>query len=228
MLQYDTYLSSYDTAFSKLNDATYTADVAAFNKVVTANNDTLKDWFTWVAGKQNKLPPRPCKPQVPDSAWNFLSYFGTTTIDNFSADQKANRYAKIKSLASASSVTAPVVADTLRTGYLQVHSDDNNASPSAWTYNFDSFALGHVFGKYGQGYKTMPTWKTTHGNFKQYSFQYTDPNTTAHGMLVSLFSYDTNRAVVTLDTYAVPFANNTHWNGAPIAPNITDPALNRA
>ena len=46
---------------------------------------------------------------------------------------------------------------------------------------------------------------------------------------MSLFSYSaTATAEVDLDVYAVEFANNTQWNGAPIAPNITDPALMRA
>jgi len=48
-------------------------------------------------------------------------------------------------------------------------------------------------------------------------------------MLVSLYSYDTTATTEAgIDTYAVMFANNTHWMGAPIAPNITDPALNHA
>ena len=116
--------------------------VTAFNAVVNQNQDNMKNWFVWVSNKQTKLPERPCKPAVPDSAWNFLSYYGATDITNFSAEQKTNKEAMLKSLSS----TSPVVADTLRSGLLQASTDD---TLTTWAADNDGNAVGHVFGKYG-------------------------------------------------------------------------------
>jgi hypothetical protein len=75
----------------------------------------------------------------------------------------------------------------------------------------------------------MATWKTTNSIYKQYSFQFTNPNATEHSMLVNVFPYiqtDTLTAghTIKFDNYAVPFTNNTYFFGAPVAPAITDPA----
>lgn len=59
------------------------------------------------------------------------------------------------------STTSPVVADTLRTGLLQVSPNTG----ATWTADNITFAVGHVFGRYGQGHKTLPTWQTTNKMF---------------------------------------------------------------
>ena len=72
----------------------------------------------------------------------------------------------------------------------------------------------------------MASWKTTSGAYMQSSFQFVDPNATEHGMLVSVFPYNSGDAFLTggqtveIDAYAVPFTNNTWFFGPPVAPEI--------
>ena len=79
----------------------------------------------------------------------------------------------------------------------------------------------------------MASWKTSNNIYKQYSFQYTNPNATDHGMFVNVFPYDgtdtsVTNAAIEFDNYAVPFTDNTYYFGAPVAPDIADPALTGA
>ena len=148
---------------------------------------------------------------MPDSAWNMLAYFGSTTITNFSAEQKANKNALI--------VPFTTTGDTLRTGMVQVSVDDTLTS-----YTATNDYAGHTFGKLGQGKRTMATWKTTNEAYTQTSYQFTDGNQTQHGMIVSILPYDgtatlASSGVIEINAHSIPFANNTKFLGSPIAPN---------
>lgn len=123
----------FDAAEASKAGAAYVAEYTAYNAAVAKNQDNLKDWFTYIGATYTPLPARPCKPQVPDSAWNMIAYFGATTIDNFSADLKAKKNALLQGDLS--------IAHTLRTGLLQASPDETAIEAH----------VGHVFGKMGQG-----------------------------------------------------------------------------
>lgn len=177
----------------------------------------MKDWFTYINAKYKEPTiERPCAPQIPTSTYDLKAYFGSTDFNSFNTDQKNAHYAVLNSLTT--------VYSSVRSGFLQLHTDDSVSGTEFISGTANAEYVGHVFGRMGQGAKTSPKW--IRGARVQTAYQWTNPNATAHGMVVSVLPYDPaiTGANYKFSVMQIPFANNTFY-GPPIAPNITDPAL---
>lgn len=156
--RFDTY-NKAKTDFEKLRDA--------YNDLVTYADQRNSDLLHQILQAPTVLPERPCKPDVPTQYTGIKAYFGTdkkmSAFGNAADGEIQNKWGVLNEGIVANDPT-PVVASTLKTGFLQA-SINTGAQTDAEIQN-----VGHIFGRMGQGERTMPEYTLNGVKVKQTAF----------------------------------------------------------
>lgn len=163
--------TAFETAKTAYNALKATYD-AAIDYQTLKSSDPLRSALQ----APTELPTRPCPPDVPTGyAGIDLQTAPSVAFASWTTTQKGANYATFN---SGSQVAA--VADTLRSGFLQIST--NTASITTT----ETANVGHVFGRMGQGARTMPSYALNGATVTNTAFQWKSSEANAHVLSFSL------------------------------------------
>jgi hypothetical protein len=139
----------------------------AYNDVISYNKERDTDFMKGILQAPVKLPVRPCKPDRPTQFAGIVAQFSSTKMSSWTTANKDAKWAEINQGLSGTDPT-PVVASTLRSGFLQAST--NTAS----TTTTEIANVGHVFGRMGQGERTMASYTLNGATVTNTAFQWKD------------------------------------------------------
>lgn len=124
----------------------------------------------------NIIPVRPCEPDVPAKYDGLsLDMSGTPAFSAYTTTDKTGKKAVL-----SEGLTGANVAATVKSGFLQAST--NTAS----TTTTEIANVGHVFGRMGEGERTMPSYTLNSVSVINTAFQWKDPAVAKHGMMFSI------------------------------------------
>lgn len=164
--------------------------IQIYNNAITTNRQKYasipegQEMFAFLIAPEF-VPPRPCPPDQPPAYWGLKLDFtktwgaGGSSLTQQERESQLSQYRNYpnKSLDDESMIAVEPTSSVLksvRTGFLQA-STDIALFTSAQIQN-----VGHVFGRLGQGERTMPNY------LAQFAFQWSNPTPNDHGMMISI------------------------------------------